>query len=81
MRHRDRYRHVYEFDGERLTKNELEFINRLDEGTKEFERFRKAPEIAAKYANGYSNGYVLTTAEHEDGECEQYGPGCSDGGS
>jgi hypothetical protein len=82
VKHRDKYEHVREFNDDwattkelRLTKDELRFSRRLDEGTREFEHFRKLPEIAAKYANGYSNGYVYTTAEHEDGECEQYGPG------
>jgi hypothetical protein len=74
MRHRDKYEHVVEFDGTQITKNELRFSRRIDEGTELFDHFHKSPEIVEKYANGYSNGYVYTTAEHEDGECDQYGP-------
>jgi len=42
-----------------------DLIERIEEGTERWAYFAARPQ----YQDGYSNGYVYTTASHEDGEC------------
>lgn len=62
--HRDRYKSIA-YHG-----HEGEFLVRIDDPA-DLTYLRERPQ----YDKGRDNGYVYTTPEHTDDECEKYRPG------